>query len=354
MAFFHYADVVAELFPFLTALEQKALRNVDRSTVRAFSHAVQLGFVSSDIATCSNSDAQPKDTNISWFPATRIPDHHGFALRIAAHPSNIHKGICRAVQEGGEQSVVHLFSVNTSQPTSIDRLLRDAEPALDYRAIDSLEVLELNGLPQRELTANGQAFFVCKSSIRRFSLINLPKIEAIPGSSFRLCSAFEVFELSCLPELKSIEMGCLVGCTALQQVVLIDLPKLESIGDHFASSSGLTTLEIAGLSGLRIIGKWVFDYCRSLRRLVLAKLPKLETIGEVFAEGCSSLELVRFAELPHLKTIGERFLEDCPSLNSLHLVNLPQLQSMPDGFNRANFPMLCDFVQENVPNIPAF
>ena len=75
LSLFDHGDVLADVFTFLPAVEQRALRAVNRATVDAFNHAVQLGFVYTGI--CAYDDpiggpSEPQNANVRWFPITYL------------------------------------------------------------------------------------------------------------------------------------------------------------------------------------------------------------------------------------------------------------------------------------------
>ena len=188
MTFVANTDVVAEMFSFLNVVGRKALRNVCRNTVRAFNHAVQLGFARSEIATYGPPDTRSGDCNVSWFPATRLAQGGKLKVTITANAEHSGTALCRVSICSDTRDAVLFLTVKTEE--SINSI-STAFPQIDAGAITALE---LNGLP--EVDVIGSAFLSGCSSVCELSLINLPKVRAVVQRFAPNSPTLQVVELS--------------------------------------------------------------------------------------------------------------------------------------------------------------
>ena len=378
---FGNCDVVAEVFTFLLTKDQTALRAVNRSTIAAFNHAVQLGFLNSGIAAHDPSERPLENQDVRWFPAIRHPSGDELHVKVQRASSGSGSLTCTVTQMSyhsdraiwvarlsrssqslavaGRYDVVLPGGdclVSSLELSDVDELafLHDyvrKYPTLGCLRImnlpkliaidknfcarnDRLEVLELANLPQ--LVIIDDSFLARHSTLFNYSagkrsgmcqvsLINLPKLEIIGPHFVRECPFISSIKLTGLLQLKTIPPCFLRGCAHLREISFVNLPELATIGGWFAYECySLVTMNLSNLPALTTIESYFMGACYALQFLTLSDMLKLEEIGQRFTDACYLLQVLALARLPALARMPEVF----ESVRRLSLVDLPKIEAL--------------------------
>jgi hypothetical protein len=136
-----------------------------------------------------------------------------------------------------------------------------------------------------------------------------------------------------LPNGYSIGDYFLSGCTGLTSIDLSGLSGVSSIGNYFLNDCvELTSLDLSGLSGVSSIGANFPNNCKKLTSLDLSGLSGVSSIGSGFLNDCSGLTSIDLSPLSNISSIGSNFLKGCFGLTSIDLSPLSNLSSIGNGF----------------------
>ncbi len=124
----------------------------------------------------------------------------------------------------------------------------------------------------------------------------------------------------------------LYGCSGLTSLDLSGLSNVTKIGKKFLfRCNGLTSLDLSGLSNVTKIGKKFLSACPNLRKLDLSPLSKVTEIEEDFLFMCIRLTDLDLSGLSNVTKIGGGFLSRCGKLTDLDLSPLSNVTRIGDN-----------------------
>jgi hypothetical protein len=127
----------------------------------------------------------------------------------------------------------------------------------------------------------------------------------------------------------------LYKCTGITSLDLSGLSNVVSIGNHFLyHCDGLTSLDLWGLSKVTTVGDSFLSYCSGLISIDTSPLAKVTTVGELFLNYCTGLTSINLSGLSNLTTPTalSGFLSHCQGLTLVDLSALSKVTSVAKSF----------------------
>ena len=301
-------DILAEVFGYMLPREQGRLRSTCLGGIIAFSHAVQLGLIRSNVG-CNKVCPQLAGTPYGrWFPVS----HAAPAKVIIPKMFLLH---LYAAEDFSEVDLLLQLPVH-AVALKLDSALSVADCELVLKRLEwhpTMTSLHISGLKTNtsdffRATHTVQGSELVEDCLERIQFVDTLPITTIGNSFLDGRRKLHEFDLMSFPEVTSIEDAFLCGCQSLERIDL--------------SANGQ----------LALIGSQFLQYCSSLKVVDLSPLHLLSSVGARFMHCCSSLESIDLSHLESLTSIGPGFLEECNSLRSVRLPPALGMTSIPNDF----------------------
>eukprot|EP01064_Diplonema_japonicum_P012040 TRINITY_DN19517_c0_g1_i1.p1 TRINITY_DN19517_c0_g1~~TRINITY_DN19517_c0_g1_i1.p1 ORF type:complete len:307 (+),score=60.99 TRINITY_DN19517_c0_g1_i1:45-965(+) len=111
------------------------------------------------------------------------------------------------------------------------------------------------------------------------------------------------------------------------------LGSVKHIESYFLSSSTITSIDVASMTGVTVVDGYFLFQCEELTSFTTPF--SLRSIPSYFMFQCSALVCVDFSSLTDVATIGNCFLSNCKALKKIDITPLRKLQKV-DSFFLAN------------------
>lgn len=320
-----------EVFSYLSAVDQFALRNSCREARHAFNVAV--GYEHFIAAAGSNEDVNVLDDflSVEWFPIEKQFFNLALSTKLdiqlpCSVVYNLELMFLNSIPDGFlfcNSGAKHIFLLNGSHIETIGSGFLGGSNDLVQVSFQGFADKKTG---ESSLRSIGKGFLWRAKNLICFDSVGLQTVTTIDDYWLWRCSLLTSFDATSLTSLSMVGSRWLMECSSLQRIDCTGLAALTTVGDGWLYCCE-SLVEFDGgdthLSSLVSVGDIWLSGCRALTLFNGNSLVALAQVGDYWMEGCDRLKEFRGGSLRALNSVGRNWLSDCPLLELVEVYRLP-------------------------------
>ena len=268
------------------------------------------------------------DYDISNWPWNRDQARTAAFRVMFAEYNNKYRSIIRCRNEKSLTAIPNLFLEKFQYMQAIDMShLTTVNVIGDSFLNQCTNIIHLNFGALHRVTSIGAEFCFRCTGLMSVDLTSLRLLRTIQDRFLSTCTELTQVNMSSQVNLTYVGRFFLTGCAALSMVELpqpLLLQSAETPSYFMLSCWSLCTVDLRGMmQSVTKIGDQFLPECSGITTLDLAPLSGVTEIGDFFLVACSALTSLDLTPLvDNLNRIGNAFLYDCAALESIKSLSL--------------------------------